>query len=105
MLLRPQQMYPALLTFPRRAFHRDRKSTRLNSSHRCISYAVFCLKKKNRFTVAELGKPAFGVLGRRLANEQHALLGGRLGGWRCLVMLVLHQRHATCSVVRTIASK
>src|SRR5437879_13913708 len=27
---------------------RDRKSTRLNSSHRCISYAVFCLKKKKR---------------------------------------------------------
>src|SRR5207248_9807247 len=26
----------------------DRKSTRLNSSHRTISYAVFCLKKKNR---------------------------------------------------------
>src|SRR5437879_8572923 len=26
----------------------DRKSTRLNSSHRCISYAVFFLKKKNR---------------------------------------------------------
>src|SRR5207248_7478931 len=25
----------------------DRKSTRLNSSHRTISYAVFCLKKKN----------------------------------------------------------
>src|SRR5437763_9974897 len=25
----------------------DRKSTRLNSSHRCISYAVFCLKRKN----------------------------------------------------------
>src|SRR5437763_2484071 len=29
---------------------RDRKSTRLNSSHRCISYAVFCLKKKNYTT-------------------------------------------------------
>src|SRR5437762_7340436 len=28
----------------------DRKSTRLNSSHRCISYAVFCLKKKKRST-------------------------------------------------------
>src|SRR5205807_6898746 len=27
---------------------RDRKSTRLNSSHLVISYAVFCLKKKNR---------------------------------------------------------
>src|SRR5947209_11371705 len=29
----------------------DRKSTRLNSSHANISYAVFCLKKKNRTTV------------------------------------------------------
>src|SRR5437899_13008652 len=28
--------------------HRDRKSTRLNSSHLGISYAVFCLKKKKR---------------------------------------------------------
>src|SRR3712207_7625648 len=28
------------------AFGRDRKSTRLNSSHANISYAVFCLKKK-----------------------------------------------------------
>src|SRR5258708_14743453 len=31
-----------------RALHeRDRKSTRLNSSHQIIPYAVFCLKKKN----------------------------------------------------------
>src|SRR5438270_7350612 len=29
--------------------NRDRKSTRLNSSHSQISYAVFCLKKKNVF--------------------------------------------------------
>src|SRR3712207_8479736 len=29
-------------------FHKDRKSTRLNSSHANISYAVFCLKKKKR---------------------------------------------------------
>src|SRR5438132_7592546 len=28
--------------------HRDRKSTRLNFSHTVISYAVFCLKKKNK---------------------------------------------------------
>src|SRR5260363_135786 len=28
--------------------HRDRKSTRLNSSHQIISYAVFCLKKKKK---------------------------------------------------------
>src|SRR5690348_18209333 len=29
----------------------DRKSTRLNSSHPSISYAVFCLKKKNKTTI------------------------------------------------------
>src|SRR5437879_7423562 len=34
----------------------DRKSTRLNSSHRCISYAVFCLKKKNRHQ-HKVGRP------------------------------------------------
>src|SRR5947207_5498938 len=33
----------------------DRKSTRLNSSHTVISYAVFCLKKKNKKTNAETG--------------------------------------------------
>src|SRR3712207_8348205 len=31
---------------PMPTLHRDRKSTRLNSSHANISYAVFCLKKK-----------------------------------------------------------
>src|SRR3712207_7425764 len=31
---------------------RDRKSTRLNSSHANISYAVFCLKKKTRYNKA-----------------------------------------------------
>src|SRR5256885_12201534 len=39
-----------LLIFPARACERDRKSTRLNSSHLVISYAVFCLKKKNHDT-------------------------------------------------------
>src|SRR2546421_9366359 len=32
----------------------DRKSTRLNSSHDQISYAVFCLKKKNKHTTTPL---------------------------------------------------
>src|SRR5258708_17872917 len=37
----------ACVVAPRRpAMQRDRKSTRLNSSHQIISYAVFCLKKK-----------------------------------------------------------
>src|SRR5258708_27655999 len=34
--------------------YRDRKSTRLNSSHQIISYAVFCLKKKNNQLVDSL---------------------------------------------------
>src|SRR5256885_3627950 len=33
----------------------DRKSTRLNSSHLVISYAVFCLKKKNQDKMPALG--------------------------------------------------
>src|SRR5260221_4788111 len=39
---------------------RDRKSTRLNSSHTVISYAVFCLKKKKKkvtFTYNGQGQP------------------------------------------------
>src|SRR6266508_975431 len=34
-----------------RRWARDRKSTRLNSSHVAISYAVFCLKKKNKISI------------------------------------------------------
>src|SRR5207249_11441186 len=36
------------IEFRRLAAERDRKSTRLNSSHVSISYAVFCLKKKKK---------------------------------------------------------
>src|SRR5256885_9697568 len=35
---------------PGSAAHQDRKSTRLNSSHLVISYAVFCLKKKKKLS-------------------------------------------------------
>src|SRR5690348_18221559 len=38
----------------RRIPFRDRKSTRLNSSHPSISYAVFCLKKKNTLSSISL---------------------------------------------------
>src|SRR5438094_6155869 len=44
----------------------DRKSTRLNSSHRTISYAVFCLKKKK----ATYNKPPEGVVGAAYAVIQ-----------------------------------
>src|SRR2546430_10055848 len=43
-----------VLEFGRRA---DRKSTRLNSSHSQISYAVFCLKKKKKQSVRKSNSP------------------------------------------------
>src|SRR2546422_5859120 len=56
-------------------WERDRKSTRLNSSHGYISYAVFCLKKKNRrrepvtaawsAAVASTGRPRGSAAGLR----------------------------------------
>src|SRR5438034_6137387 len=54
---RPDQLEPALASRPGRIDQaiefplpdeQDRKSTRLNSSHTVISYAVFCLKKKKK---------------------------------------------------------
>src|SRR5437764_8623279 len=55
----------------------DRKSTRLNSSHRCISYAVFCLKKKKKYLSV---KPRARVQGDAYAdddvrNQSRALSG------------------------------
>src|SRR5207244_8478407 len=43
----PNRVYAAVKFFLYTLFGSDRKSTRLNSSHQIISYAVFCLKKKN----------------------------------------------------------
>src|SRR6266850_3383760 len=48
-LFRSRPHSPTIAAWPRRRgdrISRDRKSTRLNSSHLVISYAVFCLKKK-----------------------------------------------------------
>src|SRR5207253_9232868 len=52
--LRPSR--PLREPFPRTVSvetQRDRKSTRLNSSHVAISYAVFCLKKKKRIVLSD----------------------------------------------------
>src|SRR5258708_27345362 len=52
----------------------DRKSTRLNSSHQIISYAVFCLKKKKRMLRYRLEVPADGGFVARLkVRPQYAL--------------------------------
>src|SRR5438034_2361307 len=37
--------------YQRQHYELDRKSTRLNSSHTVISYAVFCLKKKKKYLI------------------------------------------------------
>src|SRR2546422_3632531 len=44
----------------------DRKSTRLNSSHGYISYAVFCLKKKKTKK-----KIKYGIKNNNITNKQH----------------------------------
>src|SRR5690625_5492753 len=53
---------------------RDRKSTRLNSSHVAISYAVFCLKKKNS------GKREMAATGENHSREHHGLPDVKPGG-------------------------
>src|SRR5258708_30789887 len=47
-------------------FELDRKSTRLNSSHQIISYAVFCLKKKKSRLIRTRAERGYN---RRLQNE------------------------------------
>src|SRR2546426_6314843 len=47
----------------RRAVEVDRKSTRLNSSHLVISYAVFCLKKKKSICAPRLWLPSLSTSG------------------------------------------
>src|SRR5688572_31740815 len=46
----------------------DRKSTRLNSSHSQISYAVFCLKKKKKYKKRVLDKRHVHILNNYLLN-------------------------------------
>src|ERR1017187_6995223 len=59
----------------------DRKSTRLNSSHRCISYAVFCLKKTPfaHATRFETVKDLLVLVGAFLSSSQAfaEFLGGK----------------------------
>src|SRR2546430_11850696 len=73
---------------------RDRKSTRLNSSHSQISYAVFCLKKKKNH--------AAGVSPRQVSTSPrsrgigHALFplprASRLQTSGCLTLCILHRK-------------
>src|SRR3712207_8091091 len=51
-----------ILYFEKQSVGVDRKSTRLNSSHANISYAVFCLKKKKIFHYSRFSIPLFSIL-------------------------------------------
>src|SRR5437762_7521339 len=57
----------------------DRKSTRLNSSHRCISYAVFCLKKKNEVTALLMESRRASLSGRPPRRSFFLLLSSAFG--------------------------
>src|SRR5688500_19214365 len=50
-----EEAFAQLKSFAEADTERDRKSTRLNSSHLVISYAVFCLKKKNQQSLRSYG--------------------------------------------------
>src|SRR5258705_4564205 len=54
-------LHPSISTY-RFGFLKDRKSTRLNSSHLGISYAVFCLKKKTTREVPVFDSGDYGML-------------------------------------------
>src|SRR5258708_8909813 len=49
----------------------DRKSTRLNSSHQIISYAVFCLKKKNKTALAHIVTEQRPTFAPRTCKPEH----------------------------------
>src|SRR5258707_3784549 len=72
----------------------DRKSTRLNSSHANISYAVFCLEKQNTMLNATAAYPA--------ATEPWLHLGGR-GAWAVVPRWTsMHPEHAFQRVLLSI---
>src|SRR5258708_30378650 len=57
--------------YPMRGRYRDRKSTRLNSSHQIISYAVFCLKKKKKLTHRSSDQATIAIRNQRDTHRQH----------------------------------
>src|SRR3954465_7043743 len=61
-------------------FRSDRKSTRLNSSHTIISYAVFCLKKQRTPAVPRTPPAAPPRPARRQRRVRWGWVGGRGGG-------------------------
>src|SRR6202522_3479258 len=72
---------------------RDRKSTRLNSSHLRISYAVFCLEKKEAAGYADSGRGSH----RPADPHPRAARDAARAGVHCRLTLVLGLRHCEYS--------
>src|SRR2546427_8133588 len=83
----------------------DRKSTRLNSSHSQISYAVFCLKKKKRHDGRVQVRPPLQLkhlVPHHLLLEQNpATTGTRLGTMANLCLMLLGRRLSTQAATQT----
>src|SRR5256885_12915698 len=78
----------------------DRKSTRLNSSHLVISYAVFCLKKKNNNHTQLTASDLFGIDG-----STHSSF--RFGISRCaryVLRLCGHPASTPCALPHSLPS-
>src|SRR6266403_3086404 len=60
--LREKKSRQAVVLLERHRLLGDRKSTRLNSSHVEISYAVFCLKKKKKYILLVINRHALQTL-------------------------------------------
>src|SRR5690625_6414692 len=70
----PTLVRPIRRSSRRRSFEQDRKSTRLNSSHVAISYAVFCLKKKKKKVFVSVFIKGSGNISKRETRQSVAEL-------------------------------
>src|SRR2546429_240249 len=77
---------------PGRRRRRDRKSTRLNSSHGYISYAVFCLKKKKK----SANPGTANLLARRTWLIRHADILGSAASHSLTLLLPVSAKHSRC---------
>src|SRR3989449_6411734 len=77
----------------RRRLQGDRKSTRLNSSHGYISYAVFCLKKKNKSSTAVIDYTRYRELSAH--NKPDRVTHGGTSDVERPMRSALHSRHHT----------
>src|SRR2546430_4513751 len=71
-----------LVTWKEPSASLDRKSTRLNSSHSQISYAVFCLKKKKKIIIYVFNTPLLVLL-----NNNYSICYNRRNSPNCFLVV------------------